>query len=65
MQKPQMKVGPIENSNFGANPAVLHAQYDRGCLGPIETCFSAAKVAVLPAKPQIKAGNYRDKYFGS
>ena len=42
--------GPIETSNSGANLAVLHAQNDRLCLGPIDTCNSAPKVAVLNAK---------------
>ena len=40
----------METSNSGANHAVLRAQNDRGCLGPIETCNSGPKVAVLHAK---------------
>ena len=40
----------METSNSGANHAVLHAQNDRGGLGPIETINSGAKVAVLNAK---------------
>ena len=41
---------PIETSNSGANQAVLHAQKDISCLGPIETCFSVPKVAVVHPK---------------
>ena len=33
-----------------ANYDVLHTQNDRSCLGPIETCYSGPKVAVLHAK---------------
>ena len=40
----------METSNSVANHAVLHAQYDRLGLGPIETCNSGPKVAVLNAK---------------
>ena len=40
----------METSISGANPAVLHAQNDRLCLGPIETCYSGPKVAVLLPK---------------
>ena len=28
----------------------MHAQNDRSCLGPIETCYSSPEVAVLNAK---------------
>ena len=51
MQKPQMKAGThIETSYSDAKHAVVHAQNDRSCLGPIETCFSGPEVAVLHAK---------------
>ena len=40
----------METSNSDANKAVLHAQNDRRGLGPIETCNSAPKVALLHAK---------------
>ena len=50
LQKPQMKVGPIETSDSDAKHAVVHAQNDRSYLGPIETCYSGPEVAVLHAK---------------
>ena len=37
----------MESIISGANQAVLHAQNDRLCLGPIDTCYSGAKVALL------------------
>ena len=37
----------METSNSGANDAVMHAQITRRSLGPIETCNSDPKVAVL------------------
>ena len=40
----------METSISGANHAVLHAQIKRRSLGPIETCNSDPKVAVLHAK---------------
>ena len=40
----------METSYSGANHAVLHAQKDGLCLGPIETCNSAPKGAVMHAK---------------
>ena len=40
----------METSNSGANHAVLHAQITRRSLGPIETCNSDPKVAVLSEK---------------
>ena len=40
----------METSNSGANHAVVHAQNDRSCPGPIETCYSGPEVAVLHAK---------------
>ena len=43
-------MGPIEPSNSGANHAVVNAQNDRSCLGPIETCYSGPEVAVLQSK---------------
>ena len=43
-------MGLIETSISDAKHAVLHAQNDRLCLGPIKTCNSAPKVAVLHAK---------------
>ena len=43
-------MGLIETSNSDANHAVLYAQNDRSCLGPIKTCNSATKDAVLHAK---------------
>ena len=40
----------METSTSGANHVVLHAQNDRLCLGPIETCNSGPKGAVLDSK---------------
>ena len=40
----------METSHSGANHAVLHAQITWQSLGPIETCNSDPKVAVLRAK---------------
>ena len=40
----------METSNSGHNAAVVSAQNRRGGLGPIVTCNSGAKVAVLNAK---------------
>ena len=40
----------METSFSGANDAVLLAKSDRCGLGPIETCDSGPKGAVLPAK---------------
>ena len=42
-------MGPIEISHSDANPALVHAQNDRSCLGNIETCYSDPEVAVLHA----------------
>ena len=36
----------METSISDSNHAVFHAQNDRLCLGPIETCYSGRKVAV-------------------
>ena len=41
----------MEISNSGANRAVSQAQITRGSVGPIETCNSDSKVAILHAKP--------------
>ena len=40
----------METRFSDANHAVVHAQKDRSCLGPIETCHSGPEVAVLHAK---------------
>ena len=40
----------METSNSGSKRAVLHAQINRLCVGPIETCYSGPKVAVLHPK---------------
>ena len=40
----------METSNSGANHVVLHAQFTRRSLGPIETCNSGPTVIVLNAK---------------
>ena len=40
----------MEMSNSGANPAVSHVQITRRSLGPLETCNSDPKDAVLHAK---------------
>ena len=40
----------METSNSDANHDVLHAQNDRGGLGPMETGFSGANHAVLHAQ---------------
>ena len=40
----------MEMINSGANPAVSHSQITRRSLGPIETCNSDPKDAVLHAK---------------
>ena len=40
----------METSISGANHAILHAQYDRWGLGPIETSNFDPKDAVLDAK---------------
>ena len=41
----------MEISNSGANRAVSQGQITRGSVGPIETCNSDPKVAVLLLKP--------------
>ena len=40
----------METNNSAANHAVFHAQINRRSLGPMETCNSGPKVAVLIAK---------------
>ena len=40
----------MKTSNSGANQTVLHERNDRRGLGPIGTCNSGPKVAVLHAK---------------
>ena len=47
-------MGPIETSDSDANHTVLHAQNDNWGLGPIETCYSGPKVAVLHPKTRDK-----------
>ena len=51
----------MQTSISGANHAVLHAQNDRSCLGPMETCNSDPKVVFFfIQKPQMRAGTHRD-----
>ena len=45
--------GSLETSNSEAKHSVVHAQNDRSCLGPIETCYSCPEVAVLHAKTTV------------
>ena len=40
----------METGSCDAKNAVVHAQNDRSCLGPIETCYSGPQGAVLHAK---------------
>ena len=40
----------MQTSNSGTNQAVLNPQNDRRGLGPIDTCNSGPKVAVLHAE---------------
>ena len=47
-------LGLIKTSISDANHAVLHAQNDRSCLGPIETLKSAPKVTVWHAQTTNK-----------
>ena len=44
----------METSISDANHAILYPQNDRSCLGPIETCKSAPKVAVVHPKTTDK-----------
>ena len=47
----------MEFSNSGANHAVSHAQISRRSLGPIETCNSDPKEAVLHANTTDEGWN--------
>ena len=47
-------MGLKETSNSDVKPAVVHAQNDRSCLGPIETCYSGPEGAVLLPKTTDK-----------
>ena len=40
----------MESRNYGAIHAVFHVQINRRSLGPIETCNSSQKVALLHAE---------------
>ena len=40
----------METSNYDAMYAVVYAQNERTCLGPIESSYSGPEVAVLYAK---------------
>ena len=40
--------------------SVMGSQTHRRGLGPIETCNSGAKFAVLNAKPKVRSGTHRD-----
>ena len=40
----------METSVSAAKHAVVHAQNDRSCLGPIQTCCSGPKVTVMHPK---------------
>ena len=57
MQKPQIRAGYSRDSNSDANDAVLRAQNDRWGQGPIETCYSGPKLAVLYAKTTDEGWN--------
>ena len=50
----------MEISKSGAICAVSHAQINRRCLGPIETCNTDPKVAVLNAKTTDEGWDHRD-----
>ena len=47
----------METSNSDANHAVFHSQINRRSLGPIETCYSDPKLAVLHAKTTDEGWN--------
>ena len=47
----------METSNSDANHAVFHSQINRRCLGPIETCYSGPKLAVLHEKTTDESRN--------
>ena len=44
----------------GANHAVLPAQKDISCLGPIESCYLVQKLLFCMQKSQMQAGTHRD-----
>ena len=50
----------METSNFGTSHPVFHSQTNRRSRGPIETCNSDPKDAVLQAKSQMRAATHRD-----
>ena len=50
----------MEINKSGAICAVSHAQINRRCLGPIETCNCDPKVAVLHAKTTDEGWDHRD-----
>ena len=45
-----VRLKAIDMHNSGSKRAVLHSQINRRSLGPLETCKSDPKVAVLHAK---------------
>ena len=47
----------METNNSGASYAVLHSQFNRRSVGPIETCISDPKVAVFRAKTTNEVWN--------
>ena len=53
----------MEFSNSGANLAVSHAQITRRSLGPIETCNSVPKEAVLHANTTDEGWNTKRLVF--
>ena len=57
MQKPQMKSGTYRDYFSDAKHAVAHAQNNRSCVGPIETCNSVPKDAVLQSKSTDEGGD--------
>ena len=40
----------MDTINSDVKPAVVHAQNDKSCLGPIEICYSGLEGAVLNEK---------------
>ena len=55
----------METSKPGANHAVLHAQNDRWCLGPLEICYSSPKVAVLNTNTTDKGWDSKKSNSGA
>ena len=47
----------METSNTDVNHAVFHSQINTRSLGPIETCYSGPKLAVLHAKTTDESWN--------